>query len=159
MNHNRISPLASALLILFIAFVLFLIYLAIASLLSARNPIKPLAGAEWMSVPRTYPAWYEKTAQCAQLPNLDYHKIEWYVVPDVVTFSTDIGEKVALWEDLGDGYSRITVSGYYVENEMVVRHEMLHDLLNRYGAPTGHPALYFEERCGLTWQTWKGHTP
>jgi hypothetical protein len=35
---------------------------------------------------------------------------------------------------------------------MVIRHEMLHSLIGQ----SGHPAEYFVERCGLTWETWSG---
>lgn len=154
MNDNKVSPLASLAIGAFMIFFVFLVWMAVYNTITSR-PIRPLHGAVWMTVPQSYRQWYEETAQCAQLPNLDYVKIEWYVIPDVVTFPTDIGEKVALWEQLDNGWSRITIADFYVNNEMVVRHEMLHDLLNRYGAPTGHPALYFEDRCGLTWQTWK----
>jgi hypothetical protein len=35
---------------------------------------------------------------------------------------------------------------------MVVRHEMLHDLIGR----SGHPNPPFGEGCPLTWATWNG---
>jgi hypothetical protein len=35
---------------------------------------------------------------------------------------------------------------------MVVRHEMLHDLLGR----AGHPDPPFGSPCTLTWATWQG---
>lgn len=156
MNDRGFPTPAKILLILLI--VVAASMLSTAAVRLADSEPRPLDGAIRYSPTLEYHDWYEKTAQCAQLPNLDYYKIEWYVIPDVVTFPTDIGDKVALWEQLPNGYSRITVADFYVGNEMVVRHEMLHDLLNRFGHPTGHPALYFEERCGLTWSTWKGHT-
>lgn len=34
----------------------------------------------------------------------------------------------------------------------VVRHEMLHALLDR----GDHPPEYFVSRCGLTWESWDG---
>jgi hypothetical protein len=37
-------------------------------------------------------------------------------------------------------------------DEMVVRHEMLHDLLGR----PGHPDPPFGSGCPLTWATWNG---
>lgn len=37
-------------------------------------------------------------------------------------------------------------------NEMVVRHEMLHDLIGR----PGHPDPPFGSPCPLTWATWHG---
>jgi len=101
-----------------------------------------------MTPPPQYATWYAKTEACAQLQGAGGN-IEWYVVPDVATFETSIGEKVGLWEKVGN-VSRITIAGDYVANEMVVRHEMLHDLLER----TGHPPEYFVSRCHLTWDSW-----
>jgi hypothetical protein len=40
----------------------------------------------------------------------------------------------------------------WTTNEMVVRHEMLHDLLDR----AGHPDPPFGNPCPLTWATWHG---
>jgi hypothetical protein len=37
-------------------------------------------------------------------------------------------------------------------DEMVVRHEMLHDILGR----TGHPDPPFGAGCPLTWASWNG---
>jgi hypothetical protein len=37
-------------------------------------------------------------------------------------------------------------------DEMVVRHEMLHDLLGR----PGHPDPPFGVGCPLTWESWNG---
>ena len=44
----------------------------------------------------------------------------------------------------------IILAGNYRNHEMVVSHEMLHSLIGQ----SGHPPLYFEERCHLTWETW-----
>jgi hypothetical protein len=112
---------------------------------------RPPRGAERMSPLDNYARWYRETATCAQLPELNYTKIEWYVVPDVISFRTSIGQKVGLWEQEPDEYSRITIAGAYVNNEMVVKHEMLHNLIRI----AGHPPLYFEDRCQLTWDTWQ----
>jgi hypothetical protein len=46
--------------------------------------------------------------------------------------------------------NRIVIAGNYLNHEMVVRHEMLHALLQR----EGHPTDYFVDRCHLTWETW-----
>ncbi len=112
------------------------------------EPSAPPAGAVLLTPPVEYAEWYARTESCAQLSG-SADGIEWYVVPGVATFETSIGEKVGLWEQVG-GVSRITIAGDYVGNEMVVRHEMLHDLLER----TGHPPEYFVTRCHLTWDSW-----
>jgi hypothetical protein len=120
----------------------------LASSCTAMEPDAPPAGAVLMSPPAQYAAWYASTEACAQLTGAA-GRIEWYVVPGVSTFDTSIGEKVGLWERVGN-VSRITIAGNYTDNEMVVRHEMLHDLLER----AGHPPEYFVTRCHLTWDSW-----
>ncbi|HEX5004219.1 MAG TPA: hypothetical protein VFV65_02835 [Gemmatimonadales bacterium] len=123
------------------------LWLAAASC-TGLEPSAPVDGAVPMAAPVEYASWYERTEACSQLRGA-LGQIEWYVVPGVATFETSIGEKVGLWERVGN-VSRITIAGDYVANEMVVRHEMLHDLLER----TGHPPEYFVTRCHLTWDSW-----
>jgi hypothetical protein len=105
-------------------------------------------GAVPLTAPPAYAEWFERTEACAGLSG-DFTGIEWYVVPDVTTFETELGDKVGLWEQTG-GVTRITIAGAYTEHEMVVRHEMLHELLGR----EGHPQEYFVTRCQLTWDSW-----
>lgn len=112
------------------------------------EPSAPPDGAVPMTAPSQYSEWYTRTEACADLAGSMGH-IDWFVVPGVSTFQTDIGEKVGLWEQVG-GRSRITIAGNYAGDEMVVRHEMLHDLLER----AGHPEEYFVTRCHLTWDSW-----
>ncbi|MEO8140151.1 MAG: hypothetical protein ABI742_10920 [Gemmatimonadota bacterium] len=101
--------------------------------------------------PVEYQTWWSETEACSGLSgNLD--AVEWYIVPDAATFETDGGRKVGLWSHSNQGV-RIILAGDYVDNELVVRHEMLHALLDR----EGHPSDYFESRCQLTWATW--HNP
>jgi hypothetical protein len=102
-------------------------------------------GAVPMAAPAEYSEWYARTEACAELRGA-LEGIEWYVVPDVATFETDIGEG---GPQTGRQRLRITIAGDYVGNEMVVRHEMLHDLLER----SGHPTECFVNRCHLTWES------
>ncbi|MDZ4863120.1 MAG: hypothetical protein SGJ01_06695 [Gemmatimonadota bacterium] len=106
------------------------------------------SGAMLLIAPPEYEAWWTATEACAG-ESSDFQRIEWYVVPDVRTFPTTAGEKVGLWSHSSDGM-RIILAGDYADNELVVRHEMLHALLDR----NGHPAEYFQERCHLTWESW-----
>ena len=69
-------------------------------------------------------------------------------MPGVRTFETDTGEKVGYWLKSHQG-TRIILAGDYRDHELVVRHEILHDLLGR----EGHPDAYFRNRCSLTWDT------
>ena len=118
------------------------------------EPTTPLPdGAEPYTPPAEYMAWWGRTEECSQISG-SMARIKWYVVPGVSTFSTDEGEKVGIRIKTGDDV-RIVIAGNYVEHEMVVRHEMLHALLNR----SGHPVEYFQERCHLTWETWAAAQP
>ncbi len=104
-----------------------------------------------MIAPSEYQEWWARTEACSGITG-DFDRIEWFVVQGAQTFPTASGPKVGLWSHSNQGV-RIIVAEGYAENELVVRHEMLHALLDR----EGHPAEYFQQRCGLTWETW-GHS-
>ncbi|HXI19732.1 MAG TPA: hypothetical protein VNH46_01525 [Gemmatimonadales bacterium] len=106
------------------------------------------ANAQLMAAPPAYLDWWTKTETCSGLAG-HFDRIEWYVVPGAQSFETDLGLKVGLWIHSSDGV-RIVIAGDYVGSELVVRHEMLHALLDR----EGHPAEYFQDRCQLTWGSW-----
>jgi len=115
------------------------------------GPPSPLpSGAVLLSPPPYYREWWARTESCAGLAG-DFAAVEWYVVPGVSVFETDAGPKVGLWAHSSAG-QRIVLAGEYAGHELVVRHEMLHALLDR----GGHPPEYFRERCRLTWETWAG---
>jgi hypothetical protein len=71
-------------------------------------------------------------------------------VPGAHTIETSAGPKVGVWSHSSAGV-RIVVAGDYVASELVIRHEMLHALLDQ----EGHPPEYFESRCHLTWESWE----
>jgi hypothetical protein len=106
------------------------------------------AGAVPLTAPADYAAWFAKTEACSGLRG-SVKDVEWYVVPDAATFATAAGPKVGMWEKSGS-VARIIVAGRYAGHEMVVRHEMLHHLLDR----EGHPSEYFVSKCHLTWDSW-----
>ena len=107
-------------------------------------------GAVPMAAPAQYPAWFARTEGCSRLLGR-IGDIQWFVVRGVETFPTEGGPKVGMWEKVA-GSSRIIIAGRFADHEMVVRHEMLHHLLDR----EGHPPEYFVTRCQLTWETWAG---
>jgi len=119
---------------------------------SPSDPLLP-AGAVPIAAPAAYQAWFGRTEECSGLSG-KFQGIEWYVVPGVESFGTAAGPKVGMWERTGS-VARIIIAGAYLEHEMVVRHEMLHHLLDR----EGHPAEFFVGRCHLTWETWSGAQP
>jgi hypothetical protein len=120
--------------------------LAACEMLAPPSPLPPTA--QVMTPPAEYRAWWSETEACSDLKGA-FEEITWYVVPDSMSFTTESGEKVGLWSESSAG-TRIIIAGAFASHELVVRHEMLHALLNR----EGHPAEYFQNRCGLTWEAW-----
>ncbi len=115
--------------------------------LAPSEPSLPV-GAVAIATPTVYLEWNQRTERCSGLVD-DVSAIQFYVVPGVDTFPTEAGPKVGLWQR-DAGVNRIVIAGNYAEHEMVVRHEMLHALLQR----EGHPTNYFVDRCHLTWDSW-----
>ena len=94
--------------------------------------------------PPHYRVWWDKTEVCSGLVG-DFDAITWQVTPDSHFYVA--GQWV-----IGAWSIFLTPSIYlaapYQNHEMIVRHEMLHDLIGR----PGHPPLF--EQCYLTWPTW-----
>jgi hypothetical protein len=125
---------------------------AIIMMACTPGPVGPSSlpdGAVPFDPPAEYQTWWERTEACSGQSG-DLGSIEWYTVPGVRLMQTEIGEKVGLWRR-ANGQTTVTIAGDYVDNELVVSHEMLHELLVR----EGHPEEYFVERCGLTWDSWQ----
>ena len=105
-----------------------------------------IVGDQPMEAPAVYREWWAKTEACSGLSG-DFERVEWQVVVGE-TFDCKSGQCVGHWQPS----HHIYIAEPYLENEMVVRHEMLHDLLNG----GGHPNPPFGEGCPLTWATWPG---
>jgi hypothetical protein len=108
------------------------------------------AGAEQVAALPDYQTWWSRTEACSGLQG-QFSNLKFYQVPGVATFNSSVGTVVGLWSKNGSE-NVITVAGDYLDNELVVRHEMLHALLER----EGHPPEYFVQKCGLTWASWTG---
>jgi hypothetical protein len=108
-------------------------------------------GSVQIAAPPVYAEWAQRTRSCSGMER-SLSTVQFYVVPGVQTFPTKDGAKVGLWSREGKT-DRIVIAGNYENHEMVVRHEMLHALLQR----EGHPADYFVNRCHLTWETWSAN--
>jgi hypothetical protein len=102
------------------------------------------SGERPMDPPSQYRAWWAETEACSGVRG-DFDRIDWYVI-DGDGFECPSGTCAGRWQRDG----RIFIAGEYAGHEMVVRHEMLHALLNR----TGHPEREFKASCRLTWDTW-----
>lgn len=99
-----------------------------------------------MTPPDVYQEWWAKTEACSGLRG-DFDRVRWSVVAGP-SFPCASGKCAGHWEP---GHL-IYLADAWRTNEMVVRHEMLHDLLDR----SGHPDPPFGNPCTLTWATWKG---
>ena len=116
----------------------------------ALSPTEPLPenAQPLAAVPPEFQKWWQATEACSgQAGRIEM--IQWYVVPGARTIQTPDGPKVGWWSHSAAGV-RIVLAGNYADNELVVRHEMLHALLDR----AGHPPQYFTARCQLTWDSW-----
>lgn len=104
------------------------------------------AGSEPWQPPAVYQEWWAKTEACSGLSG-NFDRVEWMVVPGP-SFRCSSGDCVGHW----DPGHKIFLAADWTEHEMVVRHEMLHDLMRR----SGHPSPPFGHGCPLTWETWAG---
>ena len=118
---------------------------AVVTVLGGCHSFDP-AGDEPFEPPPVYREWWAKTQACSG-KEANFDRITWMVV-DGESFSCASGQCVGHWESS----HQIWIAKEWLDNEMVVRHEMLHDLLDR----SGHPNPPFGQDCPLTWETWKG---
>src|SRR5260221_14753061 len=79
--------------------------------------------------PAVYREWWAKTQACSGR-KADFNRIRWALVPGN-SFPCKSGQCVGHWESNGE----IWIASDWKDNEMVVRHEILHALI---GEP-GHP--------------------
>lgn len=106
-------------------------------------------GAIPIDPPERYAPWWEETRVCSGLSGR-FESIRWFVVPGR-SFECPTGLCVARWEP---GH-RIYLAEQWADHEMVVRHEMLHDLIGK----SGHPDPPFGSECPLTWDSWRETVP
>jgi hypothetical protein len=99
-----------------------------------------------MTPPAVYRQWWAKTEACSGLSG-DFDRVQWSVIPGY-GFKCSSGTCAGHWEP----DHKIYLAQDWTTNEMVVRHEMLHDLVGH----RGHPDPPFGSPCPLTWATWKG---
>jgi hypothetical protein len=97
-----------------------------------------------LTPPAVYQEWWDKTEACSGLTG-DFDRLTWSVI-EGSSFSCSSGQCAGHWSK----DHHIFLAGDWVMDEMVVRHEMLHELIGR----PGHPAPPFGQGCPLTWETW-----
>ncbi|HET6798380.1 MAG TPA: hypothetical protein VFH40_14565 [Gemmatimonadales bacterium] len=103
-------------------------------------------GDQPLDPPAHFREWFAKTEACSGRTG-NFDRIRWSVV-EGASFACASGQCAGHWST----NHHIFLASKWVDNEMVVRHEMLHDLLGR----PGHPDPPFGIGCPLTWETWHG---
>ena len=97
-------------------------------------------GAVRMDPLPVYAEWWRMTEQCAALGG-DFDRVAWYVVPGTTSISANgIRDVQGIWL-YGD---RIVFAASAIRDGQLVRHEILHALLQG----KGHPRADFVGRCG-----------
>jgi hypothetical protein len=115
---------------------------ALATLLGACG-FDPEGSRAW-EPPAVYREWWAATEACSGLSG-DFDRVEWMIVPGE-SFECGSGRCVGHW----DPDHKIFIASDWTRHEMVVRHEILHELMRR----SGHPNPPFGIGCPLTWETW-----
>lgn len=95
--------------------------------------------------PAEYRAWWAATEACSGRRG-DFDRVRWFVI-EGEGFQCPSGRCAGHWED----DHTIYLASAWTRSELVVRHEILHDLIGR----PGHPDPPFGRGCGLTWETWR----
>jgi hypothetical protein len=103
-------------------------------------------GDQPLDPPAVYREWWAKTEACSGRRGF-FDRVQWSVV-EGRSFPCSSGQCAGHWNT----NHHIFLASEWAMDEMVVRHEMLHDLLGR----PGHPDPPFGEGCPLTWATWDG---
>ena len=100
------------------------------------GPLPP--GAERFAPPAVYARWWSMTEACSGHSG-DLRVVQWYRVPGM-GFLHEGQEASGFW---GSSPNRIVLADEVIDEGSVVRHEMLHALLQK----TGHPRSQFLGAC------------
>jgi hypothetical protein len=102
------------------------------------DPALPVAATSF-TPPPVYSRWWTMVEQCSGLSG-SLAAISWFVVPgNSVNDGTD-SEVSGYWSKASN---RIVLADAFRTNGPLVRHEMLHALIQ----DVGHPASYFQQQC------------
>jgi hypothetical protein len=112
--------------------------IATACVESVTEPL-PTGGVQF-DAPPIFALWWKKVEACSGRSG-SLASVQWYVVPGVRTIPDGKYGEVGAYTDYRD--RRIVLAGEVQMLGPLVRHEMLHELLQ---AP-GHPRRYFLEQC------------
>lgn len=106
---------------------------AIASAIACTDLMAPLpSGAVEWNPPARFALWWRMTESCSGRLG-DFRAIRWYIMPNTSSFDLD-GTQVS---GAAIGKKRIVLADAHRLDGSVVRHEMLHTLLDESGHPRG----------------------
>jgi len=115
--------------------------LIVVSACADRFALAPLPdGAVAFGPPPIYRTWWAQVEHCSGRTGA-FSRVRWFVVPGADSFIANGQRDNGLWID---HYRYIVLGEGRVNDSLVVRHEMLHDL----SGSLAHPTEYFAERCG-----------
>lgn len=101
------------------------------------HPFEPADARHFTPPVSLYAVWWDRMETCAHV-SAPLDQVEWYQVPGN-HFATPLGPRWGWW----DPPHEIYIAATHITDELLVEHEMLHDLLQ-----TGeHPAAF--ETCGV----------
>ncbi len=121
-------------------------WLGLAGLVAAIGCGFEPEGAIPYQLPARFAAWWTATEACSER-HAALSEVQFFAVPGS-QFACPTGQCVGRWEP---GH-KIYVAERWIGDELVVRHEMLHELTGG----GGHPNPPFGRGCPLTWETWPG---
>ncbi|HWZ59002.1 MAG TPA: hypothetical protein VNW46_08520 [Gemmatimonadaceae bacterium] len=110
-----------------------------AGAIACTHDLGPPAGSQQFTPPARYKAWWRLTESCSGLTG-DFSKVRWYRVPNSDSFSLEGSAVNGAW--YADG-NRIALGDSEMNNGALVRHEMLHALMQS----GGHPRSQFLGNC------------
>lgn len=118
------------------------------SLITCASPFAPPAGAVRFSPPSWYQDMYKHDLECSNLSGYhrQYDDIKWYWISGESFKSLD--NSVAAGEE---GSENIVIAGNYLAHPMVIRHEIMHYLLE---PAHSHIPKYFDGECLLLWKNY-----
>lgn len=104
-------------------------------------PLVLPSGVIPFEAPAVYAQWWADVEACSGRTG-DMERVNWFVVPNSKWFTIRGVAYDGYWFEY---HHEIVLPSANVKDSLVVRHEMLHDLLN----DGEHPREYFVERCGV----------
>lgn len=116
------------------------LFVSVASSCTAADVAGPPplpSGATPLSVQAQYASWWGDVQNCSGKQG-NMNRIYWFQVPDANFIYRGKAFDAYWWST-----HWVLIAEPYVQDAGIVRHEMLHDLLNR----GDHPKEYFQQKC------------